>query len=74
VEIKPNGRQTVFGLVFDKEAQTHHSVFMKLCLDFKHSTINRYFVSVVDYSDVFQIPQLHKHFNVGGQVHGDTLS
>jgi len=33
--------------------------------DVKHSTINRYFAVVVIETYVFQMPQLHKHFNVG---------
>jgi hypothetical protein len=43
-------------------------VFIKLWLDIKHSTINRYFAFVVNDTDVFQLPQLHKHFNVSRHI------
>ena len=43
-----------------------NSVFIKLWLDVKHSAINRYFASVVNWTWRFQLPQLHKHFNVVG--------
>jgi hypothetical protein len=48
--------------------QGAHSVFIKLWLDVKHSTLNRYFAFAVNWSSVFQLPQLHKHFNVGGKL------
>jgi hypothetical protein len=34
--------------LLDKRARTANSVFIKLWLDVKHSTINRYFASVVN--------------------------
>ena len=37
---------------------------MKLWLDVKHSTINRYFAFAVNEPDFFQVPQLHKHFYI----------
>ncbi len=43
---------------------THNSVFIKLWLDVTHSTINHYFASVVNWTDVFQLPQLHKHLTL----------
>ncbi len=43
-------------------------MFIKLWLDVKHSNINGYFAFVVNWADVFQFPQLHKHFNVSGQA------
>jgi hypothetical protein len=46
---------------------TANSVFIKLWLDVKHSAINHYFAFVFE-TDVFQIPQLHKHFYVSGNV------
>ena len=44
-----------------------NSVFIKLWQDVKHSALNRYFAFVVNGTDVFQLPQLHKHFNVSGK-------
>ena len=40
--------------------------FYKLWLDDKHSTIDRYFALWLIVTDVFQMPQLHKNFNVVG--------
>jgi hypothetical protein len=62
-------RLSLFGFLFLRTIftiQGTHSVFIKLWLDVKHSTINRYFAFVVIETEVFQLPQLHKHFHVVG--------
>jgi hypothetical protein len=41
-------------------------MFMKLWLEVKHSTINHYFAFGLIETDVFQMPQLHKHFRPAG--------
>ncbi len=43
---------------------TANSVFIKLWRDVRHSTINRYFAFVVNWTWRFQMPQLHKYLNV----------
>jgi hypothetical protein len=43
-------------------------MFIKLWLEVKHSTLNRYFVLELIEFDVFQMPQPHKHFNVRHQA------
>lgn len=43
-------------------------MFLKFWLDGKHSAINHYFDFVVNLSDIFQLPQLHKHLNVIGKI------
>jgi hypothetical protein len=43
-------------------------VFIKLRLDVKHSTINRYFALWLIETDVFQMPQLHKYLIVRHNV------
>jgi hypothetical protein len=47
------------------EQTAANGVFIKLWLDVKHSTLNHYFDVWLIETEVFQMPQLHKHLNVG---------
>jgi hypothetical protein len=42
----------------------YNSVFIKLWLDVGHSALNHYFALWLIETDVFQLPQLHKHLIV----------
>ncbi|HEX8356035.1 MAG TPA: hypothetical protein VF610_01420, partial [Segetibacter sp.] len=62
----PHKRLTLSGFLLLRTIftiQGAHSVFIKLWPDIDHSTINHYFAVWLIGTDVFQMPQLHKHFN-----------